>query len=71
VLTLNRFQGENGSLPAPDQGAADPEFVRTMLAQDRASRASRILDLQGGVTDVKLFRITIAKASFGVHARPN
>jgi len=70
VFIENRYQGANGSLPDPDEGTADPAFVRTMLAQDRASRFSQISDLPAGVTDVKLYRVTTGNAKFGIHIQP-
>jgi hypothetical protein len=70
VFTENRYQGPNGSLPDPDKGTADPTFVRTMLAQDRASHSSQIADRPAGVTDVKLYRVTTSNAIFGIHIQP-
>jgi len=71
VFTLNRYQGEGGSLPDRDQGNADPAFIRTMLAQDRASRFSPISDLPAGVTDVKLYRVTATRGRVGIHIQAN
>jgi hypothetical protein len=67
VFTQNRYQGVRGSLPDADQGIADPPFVRTMLAQDRASRFEEIYDLPEGLTDLKIYRVTTKRAKYGIH----
>jgi hypothetical protein len=71
AFSLNRHQGPHGSLPNPDSGTIDLEFIRTMLAQDRASRTSEISDLPDGLTDVKLYRVTTSKGKFGIHIQAN
>jgi hypothetical protein len=67
IFTSNRYQTGSGSYAAPDIGTASAAFVEKMLMQDRASRATNIADVSGGVTDVKLYRVFINRASYGIH----
>jgi hypothetical protein len=62
--------GGTGSLAIPDQGRYDEALLRTALAQMRRELPGAIRDLPAGVTDVRLYRVSIAGFGVGLHIRP-
>ena len=59
-FNLNRryvSSGPNaGSIPIPDIGAAQPSFIRSILAQSRAANPNVVMDLVAGITDARFYR---------------
>ncbi len=66
MLLSSRQQAEgaaaagNRSVATPNVGTADAEFLKTMLAQTRRERASALLSVPAGATDVRMYRVWIA-----------
>ena len=46
-----------GTIPEPDQGIADPAFLREMLAATRAQHPELLTPIKEGISDVRLFRV--------------
>jgi hypothetical protein len=69
AFNLNRYyQVGYGSKPITDMTALpDPDFIRQTLAQSRNTHPSQIMDLVAGVTDARLYRITVELGSIGIH----
>jgi hypothetical protein len=58
------------SMVTPNQGVADPAFLREMLAQTRAEQPAIIEKLPAGVSDVRFYRVTVGDAAVGIHLKP-
>jgi Pectate lyase superfamily protein len=56
----------SSSIPDPDP-IPSAAFIRTSLAQSRAAKPSQVADLMAGVTDLRLYRVTVNKGSIGIH----
>ena len=52
-----RFNDGGGATPIPDLGAADQEFIRTMIAATRAERPQPLTPVPAGATDARFFRV--------------
>jgi hypothetical protein len=57
------------SVSVPDQGAADPAFLREMLAQTRAEQPRVIGKLPPGVSDVRMYRVWVGDVRVGIHLK--
>jgi hypothetical protein len=57
VLEAMRFTDGGGATPIPDLGAADQEFIRTMIASTRAERPRALTPVPAGATDARFFRV--------------
>jgi hypothetical protein len=68
-LSYNRsFNNSQGSIAIPDQGDTPSDsFIRTSLAQSRATHPSTISDLQPGLTDVRIYRVWVNLGNYGIH----
>jgi hypothetical protein len=58
------------SVPVPDQGVADPAFLREMLSHTRAEQPGIIGKLPAGVTDIRFYRVWVSDAPVGIHLHP-
>ena len=68
VFSDNRWYGSTGSVSVPDQGTADANLVRNMLAHMRSEKPSSQTDvLPSGVTDLRLYRVFIDSAVTDIH----
>lgn len=71
AFSLNRRVTVEGSSAIPNtKPDPDADFVRTMLAQARAGRPSPILDLADGLTDVRLYRVSVNLGRVGIYLGP-
>jgi hypothetical protein len=74
LLLSSRQRGAGGrgnrSVPTPDAGAVDPEFVRELLAQTRGEMPEPLTSLPVGVTDFRLFRVWVANGLRNIILRP-
>jgi hypothetical protein len=71
VFSANRWYGSSGSVSVPDQGTADANFVRSMLAHMRSEKPLSQTDvLPSGVTDLRLYRVFIDSAVTDIHLSP-
>jgi hypothetical protein len=74
ALLNSRRQTQGGrSEPVPDRVRnveGVDAFVRELLTQTRGETPARLLPLPPGVTDARLFRVSVAKARIGLHLRP-
>ena len=59
-----------GSVQVPEQGTYDPRFVTAMLAQARAAAPVVLSPTPSGVTDVRMFRVSVNRASVAIHLMP-
>ena len=70
-FNLNRryvSSGPNaGSIPIPDIGAAQPSFIRSILAQSRAANPNVVMDLVAGITDARFYRVSVELGTIGIH----
>ncbi|HOC00922.1 MAG TPA: hypothetical protein PKM43_19505 [Verrucomicrobiota bacterium] len=57
VLEAMRFTDGGGATPIPDIGAADRDFILTMLASTRAERPRQLTPVPAGATDARFFRV--------------
>jgi hypothetical protein len=73
ALLNSRRQTQGGrSEPVPDRVRnveAVDGFVRELLAQSRSEGPARLNALPPGVTDARLFRISVSKAHVGLHVQ--
>jgi hypothetical protein len=71
VFSDNRWYGSSGSVSVPDQGTADANLVRSMLAHMRSEKPLSQTDvLPSGVTDLRLYRVFIDSAVTDIHLSP-
>ena len=72
VFTENRWYDTSyGSRSVADQGTADANLVRGLLAQLRAEKPlDQPTVLPAGVTDLRLYRVFIDYAKTGIHLSP-
>ncbi|HWE51639.1 MAG TPA: hypothetical protein VG273_17735 [Bryobacteraceae bacterium] len=70
VLNSRDFTAGGSSVKVPDQGTADPAFLREMLAQTRAEQPGIIDKLPAGVSDARLYRVWVQNATVGIHLKP-
>jgi hypothetical protein len=68
-FNLNRkYAADGSSIVIPDMASVPgPSFVRALLAQSRSSRPSLIADLATGITDVRLYRVSVELGTVGIH----
>jgi hypothetical protein len=68
-FNFNRYYSTStGSNAIPDlTPVPNSSFVLQALAQSRATHPSQILDLVAGVTDVRLYRVTVELGNIGIH----
>jgi Pectate lyase superfamily protein len=71
IFLSNRRVSSAGSVTIPDvsQGG-DANTVRSMLAQTRAEQPSEIEDLAKGITDLRLYRVSVELGKIGIHIEP-
>ena len=70
AFNLNRRMSSQGSTPIPDSNEKpDANFVRMMLAQSRQTHPSIISALPSGVTDLRLFRVSVEFGTVGIRVR--
>jgi hypothetical protein len=69
AFNLNRYYEVGyGSKSIPDITAVPGrDFIRQTLAQSRNTHPSQITDLAPGVTDVRLYRVTVELGNIGIH----
>ena len=67
VRLLQSFRAVTGggSIPLLDRGSLDPEFLRSLLSQTREQQPRRLTPRPNGVTDVRIFGISVEKAIVG------
>jgi len=71
AFSLNRRVTAQGSSAIPNTSPEpDAGFVRAMLAQARAGRPTPITDLADGLTDVRLYRVSVNLGRVGVYLGP-
>lgn len=63
------FAKEVGTVPIPNQGQADPAFLRRMLAPTRQARPRLLRPIQPGITDVRLYRVFVFNTQVGLHLK--
>lgn len=56
-----------GAVNVPDQGSADPAWLRHMLAPLRAEQPRPLLPLPVGITDARFYRVNAANCIVGIH----
>ncbi len=66
-----RYTPGGGAAPLPGRGTADPDFLRRMLAPVRNERPRPLGALPSGVTDVRLYRVTVQDALVGIRLTAN
>lgn len=70
VFTNNR-RYSGGSYAVANQGTADAQFIRDMLAQMRGDKPTDALTVLGtGITDARFYRVSVDAPSVGVHLKP-
>ena len=57
LLEVMHYTEGGGAAPSPDVGAADPDFIRSMIAPTRAERPRPLTPVPAGITDVRFFRV--------------
>jgi hypothetical protein len=57
LLEAMRFTDGGGAIPLPDIGAADRDFILTMLASTRAERPRPLTPVPADATDARFFRV--------------
>jgi len=72
LADLDVFPGGGSPYYLPPPGPVDTNFIRAMLEQVRTERPRPLTPLPPEVTDLRMFRVTVAGASVGIHlARSN
>jgi len=70
ALLNSRWAEDSGETTAvPDEGAADPAFLREMLAETRSARPRLLTPVKDGLTDVRLYRVFVSNTQVGIHLR--
>ena len=57
----------SATIATPDMGDTDPTFVKAMLAQTRAAHQAPLASLPAGVTDLRLYRLSLARGINNLH----
>ena len=52
-----------------ESGSYDAAFIRAALSQIRGEHATEVSDLPAGVTDVRMYRVTVEQCLTGVHLK--
>lgn len=65
-LHNRRWDSVAGSLPLADKGAADPAFLRDMLAVTRQARPQPLTPRKPGTSDVRIYRLFIENTVSGI-----
>jgi hypothetical protein len=66
-LTTASSQNGAGAAQLPEQGTADASFLTPTLNQIRTEQPTLLAPLASGVTDVRLYRASVAHANIGIH----
>lgn len=65
-LGCDRYTPGGGAVGVPGSGPQDPAFLLTMLEQVRRERPEPIASLAAGITDLRLYRVTVENAGVAV-----
>jgi hypothetical protein len=57
--TVERLMSSSNGVQIPDVGEADPIFLRKMLSQLRTETPRRLVPLPSGVSDVRIYRVSV------------
>ena len=71
-LSESTWNRPNDKLPLQflaEQGITTQSFLRTMLAQARATKPVMLNDLRPGVTDVRIHRVAFSQTTKALHVK--
>jgi hypothetical protein len=69
VLSSRQFDPKIGTTPFADVGKADPVFIQKMLAPTRAQRPRPLGPVKDGLTDLRLYRVSVSGCQTCVHLK--
>ena len=62
-----KTEGEPPTVPLPDQGNAEPEWILSMLEQLRSDRPRALTAIPLEATDLRFYRVKVENCSTAIH----